>query len=241
MEQVIAALHDARSHGEPAQLVHGDVPAESAAAYAVAMAQVADVAGWKIGGANPWSRAVFDNQEVFVGPLAPHEISQDCETLSLAGLVAPLAEPEVILEIADPDGKTIAERFSRMGLGFEIPASVLPEMLKPVLMGQICDRAGAGHLWFSAVQPFDADRLSTPFEAQFAQNEGSPTVARSSNVIGGPLGAAEAFLNVARRYGLPVARGQWVATGGLCPAVPVTPGDQLRLDAWGDTLTLTCC
>ncbi|WP_215266027.1 hypothetical protein [Epibacterium ulvae] len=238
MEQVIAALNVARTNGEQARLESADLPADISAAYAVAMAQVAEVAGWKIGGANPWSRAVFDNQEVFVGPLKPSEVSLGCATLSLAGLVAPLGEPELMLEIADPQGKTAEERFSRMGLGIEIPASVLPDVLKPELMGQVCDRAGAGHLWISGLIQFDADRLSAPFDAQFTHNGAEPVVATSANVIAGPLGATEEFLMLAQRYAFPVASGQWIATGGLCPAVALQPGDQLRLTAWGEDLRL---
>ncbi|MQQ09586.1 hypothetical protein GFB49_14045 [Epibacterium sp. SM1979] len=238
LDRVALALRAARAKGCPAELVQVDLAVDPAQAYRIACAQVEAFGAWKIGGANPWSRAVFNNQEVFVGPLNITEVSVDSTEVSLAGLVAPLAEPEVMLEIADPNGHTPEARFSRMGLGIEIPASVLPETLKPELMGQICDRAGAGHLWIAAVQPFDAHRLSTTFAAQFALNNGEPADASSANVIGGPLGAAHEFLEIAKRHSLPVASGQWVATGGLCPAVAIKPGDQLRLAAWDDDLHL---
>ena len=81
----------------------------------------------------------------------------------------------------------------------------------------------------SQIHPFDKDRLQAPFEAQLIHNDADPVAASSRNVIGGPLGAAAEFLQLAQRYDLPVAAGQWVATGGLCPAVPLVPGDRLRL------------
>lgn len=235
MEQLVAALTQAREAGKPAMITTADLPETPQEAYAVSRAQVGDVAAWKIGGANPWSRKVFDNKEVFFGPLHPHEVFLERDTMPLGGLVAPLAEPEVMLEIADWTTEAPTERFSRMGLGFEIPAAVLPESLKPELLGQIVDRAGAGGLWIGAIQPFDAVALDRELTVQMTHNGGAPTAGSSANVIGSPLGAAAEFLTLARRYDMPVARGQWIATGGLCPAVPVRSGDRLTLrSAWGE-------
>ena len=56
--------------------------------------------------------------------LHPEELILDSASVSLAGLVGPLAEPEVMLEIADPKAKTPEMQFSRMALGLELPAAV---------------------------------------------------------------------------------------------------------------------
>ncbi|MFW8637103.1 hypothetical protein [Cribrihabitans pelagius] len=231
MNHLVSALLHARASGAAARLTAADLPSSAAEAYAAGLSQAAEPAAWKIGGANPWSRQVFANTEVFFGPLAPGEVAVETEALSLAGLHAPLAEPELMLELGDDPGA--AQPFRRMGLGFEIPASVLPEALKPALAGQMADRAGAGALWVGAVQAFDAARCGSTFVSQFRRNGGAAAAGCGANIIAGPLGAAQEFLGLARRYGMPLAPGQWIATGGLSPAVPAAPGDLLECSAMG--------
>ncbi|WP_109468757.1 hypothetical protein [Albibacillus kandeliae] len=234
---LLAALGQGRAAGAPSALDPAGLPETLAEAYGIAMAQAPEVAAWKIGGANPWSQKVFGNAEVFFGPLVPDELQvseAEAGALPLAGLCAPLAEPEIMLEIADPEAGT----FARMGLGFEIPASVLPEAAKPRLAGQVCDRAGAGALWIGAVRPFDGAALEAAFPVGFDHNGGAPVAGDSGNVKGGPVGAAREFLGLAARYGIAPAPGQWIATGGLCPAVAVRPGDRVGLDALGTRVEL---
>lgn len=231
-------LLKARENHTIAQMSGDDLPRDHTQAYACSLAQMEEIGAWKIGGANPWSRSVFENKEVFFGPLHPREIFLEDDRLPLEGLVAPLAEPEVMLEIGDPRSDCMAERFVRMGLGFEIPATVLPECLKPQLTAQISDRGGAGAVWISAIQPLDEDLLARGFEIQLSKNAAERVRGSSDNVINGPLGAAEEFLRLALQYKMPVTAGQWIASGGLCPAVPVSQGDVLKLEAWGQVLRL---
>lgn len=238
MTDLFHVLTAARAAATEAAVAPADLPADPATAYALALAGDRPVAGWKIGGANPWSREVFGNTEVFFGALYADEVFVETATLAVGGLHAPLAEPEVMLEIADPAAADPAAAFSRMGLGFEIPASVLPAACKTRLTGQIADRAGAGALWVGAVQPLDTARLDTAFVSEFRRNDDAPVPGRSTDVLGGPLGAAMEFLALARRHGATLAPGQWIATGGLNPAVAVAPGDRLHFDALGTPVAL---
>lgn len=233
MDLLLGRLQEARARGVEARIDPADLPATLAGAYAAGLAQAAQVAAWKIGGANPWSRAVFDNTEVFFGPLTPAEVAFDTARLAVAGLHAPLAEPEIMLELADPGNGALEQAFARMGLGFEIPASVLPAPVKTMLTGQIADRAGAGALWVGAVRRFDRELLETPFASVFRHNGGAPVAGGGGNIIGGPLGAVRDFLRLARHYGMPLRNGQWIATGGVNPAVAVAPGDRLEFEALG--------
>ncbi|KIC36435.1 hypothetical protein [Leisingera sp. ANG-M7] len=236
MLQLADVLQAARTQVKAARIAPEDLPPTAAAAYAVARQQAPQPAAWKIGGANPWSRQVFENAEVFFGPLAASEVAIETETLSLAGLHAPLAEPEIMLELGGDPAADMP--FSQMGLGFEIPASVLPEALKGKLAGQMADRAGAGALWISAVRPFEAEKFQAQFAASFRRNNEPAGEGGSANIIGGPLGAAQEFLQLARSYGMPLKEGQWVATGGLCPAIPAVAGDRLECSAMGMRVTL---
>lgn len=231
MTDFLQKLKDARCRGEEAAIEPGELPADPAAAYALALSDPAPVAAWKIGGANPWSRAALGNEEVFFGALFKDEFFVETASVAAGGLNSPLAEPEIMLEIADSDAATPEAAFARMGLGFEFPASVLPENCKTRLTGQILDRAGAGALWIGAVQPFDADCVERPFVSEFRHNDAAPVAGSSTDITGGPLGAALEFLGLARRYGAGLAPGQWIASGGLSPAVPVAPGDRLFLAA----------
>ncbi|MEM8541563.1 MAG: hypothetical protein AAGF25_11480, partial [Pseudomonadota bacterium] len=149
----------------------------------------------------------------------------------LKGLNAPLAEPEIMLELASSGAHDQKLGFSRMAIGFEIPASVLPDDLKPVLIGQVVDRAGAGVLWIADVRPFDRAILEMDFSSRVVLNNDKVSLGHSSNVLGGPVGAAEDFLQLAVLQGAPLSAGQWIATGGLSPAVPVSAGDCLRVSA----------
>lgn len=238
MTDLIRRLRDARATGSEAAVCTADLPADSDAAYALALTDDRRAAGWKIGGANPWSRKVFGNAEVFFGALLPEELFVDTPTVTVGGLNAPLAEPEIMLEIADPTAETPETAFSRMGIGFEIPATVLPAACKGLLTGQIVDRAGAGALWIGAVRPFDSAPFAMPFTTEFSHNDAAPVDGHSDNVLGGPLGAAMEFLGLARRHGAALAPGQWIATGGLNPAVAIAPGDRLSFTAMGQGVTL---
>lgn len=168
----------------------------------------------------------------------PSELQVETAELSLAGLHDPLAEPEVMLQLGQPDASRPEQLFGKMGLGFEIPASVLPPDAKSTLTGQIIDRAGAGALWVGAVQPFAADQILTPFSSQFYHNTSGPIVGSSSNITGGILGVAMEFIKLAQAHGYALRSGQWIATGGLSPAVSVSPGDRLAFSALGNTVEL---
>ena len=222
-------LLDARKNACEVPISQDDLPANLTQAYACSVAQVADVRAWKIGGANPWSQAVFKNSKVFFGPLEAREVFVEHNQIPIAGLVAPLVEPEVMLEIGDWSSENRRNRFPRMALGFEIPASVLPKALKSMLIAQVSDRAGAGAIWISKIQPLDEARISQGFEVEMEKNGKNLVVGHTENVISGPMGAAEEFLSLAIQHDMPLRSGQWIATGGLCPAVPVSRGDIVTL------------
>lgn len=235
MTDVIAKLVSARAAGRAAEFDAAELPETPEAAYKTVLPMVEKPAAWKIGGANPWSQKVFGNDDPFYGALVTDEVLFAPAQVPLGALHSPLAEPEIALEIAE-DGAPAP--FARMGLSLEIPASVLPDAAKTRLTGQIMDRAGAGALWIGAIRPFDSALLSTEFDTTFTHNDNEAVAGRKSNVLhGGPLGAALRFLDLARMHGAPLAPGQWIATGGLNPAVPVVPGDRIRFDALGDTIT----
>ncbi len=233
--RVRALLAKARADGVAAALVDSDLPQTVDEAYAIALDGVsADaVSAWKIGGANPWSQAVFNNAELFFGALWPHEVMTSGQAFSLDGLVAPLAEPEIMLEIGAWPPRADTSLFSRMALGIEIPATVLPDAIKTRLACQALDRAGAGGLWVGEAVPFDGARLTADSPARYRLVGEDWREGRASHVFGGPLGSALLFLGQAMRRGAPLRSGQWIATGGMAPATRVKPGDRIEAEAAG--------
>lgn len=221
-----AELEAARCEGREAKIEVSDLPAYLAEAYALAFSLLPakDVAAWKIGGANPWSQAAFGNDLPFFGALSRRELLIETTPVDLKGLVAPLAEPEIMLELGEfPDEEGNAT-FSRMGLGVEIPASVLPADARQTLAGQVVDRAGAGLIWVGDIRAYDEKALDGVI-VHYGKSGGELVEGGSHNVIGGPSGAVRAFLKLARSLGAPLAPGQWIATAGLVRAVPVASGD----------------
>ncbi len=236
MAELLGELKAAREQKREAKVSSADLPQSLSEAYAWILPQASQAVAWKIGGANPWSRAVFSNTEVFFGPLMSSELLVETAELSLAGLHAPLAEPEMMLRLGDLGAEAPGCLFDKIGFGFEIPASVLPEPAKGELTGQIIDRAGAGALWVGGVQPFAEEWFSSDFESEFRHNDGELVGGGSRNIIGGPLGAAREFVRLAKTHGYVLKPGQWIASGGLSPAVSVSPGDRLTFVALGKTV-----
>lgn len=228
-------LAKARQAGQLAEFDAALLPDDPGPAHAAALGAIdtSRIAAWKIGGANAWSQQVFGNAELFYGALLTEETTGDTEHYALDRLVAPRAEPEIMLEIAQWPPAPDAPLFSRMSLGFEIPATVLPVAARSALCGQILDRAGAGGLWLGRAQPFDGAMLCDEMAVSFRLNDKNPQTGRGADVFGGPLGSALLFLGQALRRNAPLRAGQWIATGGLVPSCPIQPGDRIEARAGG--------
>lgn len=224
-------LQTARREVRVANVAVDQLPADLADAYRFAFTLMAadDVAAWKIGGANPWSQAAFGNSDPFFGALSRNELLINTPSVDISTLYQPLAEPEIMLEIGSlPDDEGRAT-FSRIGLGVEIPASVLPDDAKQQLSGQIVDRAGAGLIWVGNIQPFN-EKMLGGLTVRFGKISEDLTEGGSHNVVNGAAGAVQAFLRIAKALGAPLAQGQWIATAGLVKAISVSPGDTVVVE-----------
>ena len=107
-----------------------------------------------------------------------------------------------------------------------------------MLVGQISDRAGAGKLWISDPIDFDPVRIAG-LSLRYGKLGSPLTEGSSRNVIGGPLGATQNTVQAALRYGAPFRAGQWIASGGLVPAVEVARGDIMVMESSLGALRLT--
>ncbi len=230
---LINELQSARQDLRFADIDRSGLPTTLEQAYDFAVGSLPAVAGWKIGGVNAWSQSAFGNHELFVGPLISDEIHIGTQALEIDNLFAPLAEPEIVLEVGRAPSVDSLSQFSRIGLGIEVPTSALPPDLRSNLMAQIVDRAGAGALWVGQLWPFTPDECPNDFQFQFSHNDSEPQRGTSTSVIGGPIAVARDMIRLASVYGWPVQSGQLIACGGLCRAVPIKAGDVLTFSALG--------
>lgn len=230
LEDLSQKLRDARSAGREADVALSELPDNLADAYRFALSTVEDMAGaWKLGGVNPWSQRMFANTELFFGPLAANEVFHNTKEMPVSNLNQPLAEVEIALKIGNWPPNDATPLFTEMAIAVEIPATVLPQPAKGTLLGQVSDRAGAGALWLGEPQAFDATLLMSPIAIELCHDGGVTQEGSSSNILATPLGAAFEFLALTLKYGVPLRQGQWIATGGLCPASPVAANSTLTI------------
>ena len=230
MQSPLDVIDAARRAGQKAALGPENLPPDRAAAYQMALAQVDRPLAWKIGASNHWSRMAFGIDHIFFGPLTGSEVRLGGDSLDLSGLVEPLVEPEIVVQIADPDAPNIRGFVSAIELGLEIPATVLPEHLKGHLNAQIVDRAGVGALWVETGMNLEPACLDNPITGSFQHNNESATSWSSANLTGTVRDILSEFRSLAHLYGARLNRGQWIATGGVCKPVPVVPADVLTLE-----------
>jgi 2-keto-4-pentenoate hydratase len=223
-------LTTARAQSTVVDISQDELPRKLPDAYAVGLEQCPEVAAWKLGGVNEWSQKVFDNARPFFGPLSPVEVHVGSESVPIGHLVSPLAEPEVAVQLGTPDNDSGRLSLAALGLAVEIPASVLPDGPKALLCGQISDRAGAGALWIRPVEQADTGLINDEIEVSFRLNHQNADQCSSTQVLGGIITVLNSFFDQAEAYGITLKPGQWIATGGLVPAKPVVPGDEITLE-----------
>ena len=226
-------LLNARTGSREADITVAQLPLSEREAYGIAISQCPKVAAWKLGGVNPWSQKVFANKEAFFGPLSAAELFLETREVSIDHLVGPLAEPELAVQIGDWQSSDPRAQIQAIGIGVEVPASVLPAAPKGELLGQITDRAGAGCLWIGCIQDCDDRVLTEQIEIEVAFGGEEPVECSTATLLGGVRSVLASFRRQARDLAMPVQRGQWIATGGLCPARPAHPGLGIAVSGLG--------
>ena len=199
--------------------------------------------GWKIGFTN---RTIWDEYGVHApiwGPIYDSTVqavdpAEGPTPCSLASLVEPRIEPEIVLRIAAPPRPDMDERallscIDAVGHGVEIVQSVFPgwkfQASAPVAAFALhgCYRHGP----LVAVSPGDRQdwlaRLSD-FEMALFRDEQEVDRGRAANVLDGPLSALRHFVRGLSEQPLPngLRPGDLVTTGTVTRAFPVHAGER---------------
>lgn len=238
-----AALDGARSI-EPITARHPEF--DLTAAYAVARlvhrARVEEGArplGRKIGFTNPDMWVVFGVHQ----PIWGHVYDTTVEflpdtgaTCSLAGLVEPRIEPEIVFRFRTAprpgDGPAeLLDAIEWVAQGFEIVQSHCPGW-KFQAADTVADGSLHGRLLVGPPRPvkgLGANVLATlqTFELDLACNDRPVETGRGSNVLGSPLAAVAHLLDVlaGQPESPPLQAGEIVTTGTLTRAYPVQPAE----------------
>lgn len=214
------------------------------------------VTGRKIGFTNPslWEKAglgrpvwgnMFEETVTRAGPAG------ETPAASMAGSVEPKIECEVVVVLRSvPErgdrGAAVARHVAEIGLGFEIVDSPYPGWnMTPadaVAAGGLHHRLAVGPLVpvtdpEAAVAAMAALTVSMT-RAPAADPAAAEHVADGEGrmVLGNPLDAVAALVEMAADHGSPLAAGEVVTTGSLTPPLPAVAGELYRAEAGGGAL-----
>ncbi|MYG75437.1 MAG: hydratase, partial [Acidobacteria bacterium] len=214
------------------------------------------VIGRKIGFTNPslWEKAglgrpvwgnMYEETVTRAGPAG------ETPAGSMAGSVEPKIECEVVVVLRSvPErgdrGAAVARHVAEIGLGFEIVDSPYPGWnMTPadaVAAGGLHHRLAVGPLVpvtdpEATVAAMAALTVSMT-RAAAADPKAAEHVADGEGrmVLGNPLDAVAALVEMAADHGSPLAAGEVVTTGSLTPPLPAVAGELYRAEAGGGAL-----
>lgn len=214
-----------------------DLPLTLDAAYqAMAHALIGRTpGGWKLGGTNAATQEAFATKTLYCGPLLTDQIVQPFQTSdAYQNLLSPVFEPEISVCLAtiDPGSDQL---FSVAKWSLEIPNSALTHDDGPDLIALIADHCAPGLLLLGGdAAPSIQQDLSLFIDGRKVETGSTAWLVSPLDQI------VRDFLTLAQRYDLPIEPGQWVATGGLCPAQPFKPESDIALKTQDTTLLSWC-
>lgn len=228
-----------RPDGPPASfftLSPGDLAETLDDAYAAVAARVNasehSVAAWKMGGSTASTRDVFDVKTPYFGPLYDFEVFVGQARVALT-LAEAKAEPEIAVRVdatgADVDAWAIA---------VELPSSPIENLLDLGVKALIADRCAAGALVVGQPCPI-ADIPKDRLKVQLLDGNAVLTKGYMATLLEDPVSLARECLMELKKHGFRSAPGQWIATGGLGPCVPVSRASHLKLVSPSGSISFT--
>jgi 2-oxo-3-hexenedioate decarboxylase len=176
-----------------------------------------------------------------------HSLAEIDEGFSLAGLVEPRIEPEIVFRLAsrptsDMDETALLDCVDWVAHGFEIVQSIFPgwKFAAPDTVAAFGLHGalliGPHHSIGAQIEDWTR-RLST-FEIDLNRNGTVADRGRAANVLGGPASALRYLVGILSRDQInpPLAAGEIVTTGTLTRALPVSAGETWTTDLTGVAL-----
>ena len=197
----------------------GHWPTLKAAYDAVRAGMAEPVAAWKLGGTNAATRTAFGIDHLYFGPLFAAEILPHGGTLR-----APMLQCQVEIEIALRIGQTGPDAWC---FAAELPVSALRDPARAGIAALVADRCGAGALVLGpeyAIAPGD-----WPGEITLCIDGRPAARGNASVLLSDPAIIARDFIARAGNLGFAPEPGQWIATGGLTPCIPIPRRGQISI------------
>jgi len=177
--------------------------------------------GWKLGGTNHASRQAFDVSELYYGALSGAEILTSPDRAPNLPLADLRGEVELALRIgADGQGH------DAWCVALEMPSSPITDMLGLGVRALVADRCAAGALLLG---PLQTGPLPDACALVLEQDGVVLDRAGLENLIAPPAQLLTDFLTMGRAHNLPLAPGQWVATGGITACCDLREGGRVRV------------
>jgi 2-keto-4-pentenoate hydratase len=202
------------------------------AVSAMARAEPHRWAAWKLGGTNHTSRAAFGVSRCYFGPIYSQELRFVAPGRTFTTPAHPLAELKGEVELAlrlGPDGRTP----DAWAVALEMPASPILNLLQAGVAALVADRCAAGALLVGTVRPIATGSPLPDFRTiRFTQECDGTEVAAGTvadDLVATPTELLAEFLELAHLHNMPVAAGQWVATGGITPCIPYAAGQRVKV------------
>jgi 2-keto-4-pentenoate hydratase len=178
---------------------------------------------WKLGGTNQNTRAAFQTNDAYWGGLHPSEILEPNCSLNFNDLIAPLAEPEIVLVFARDICPTPLRRRSSdlfgllawVSVAIEIPDSVLAVPKVAGLLSLIADRCGAGRLLVGPqLEPAKLFELEAS-TVEFTASNGQINRGHGNWILGGVMSSITTAIHEMGRFGISIPAGTLISVGGL--------------------------
>jgi 2-keto-4-pentenoate hydratase len=197
-------------------------------------ARLGTIGGWKLGGTNLSTRIAFSTVELYCGPIFTDSIFNVADKIVLPeNVCSPVGELEVCFRLnegvqghrfQDCSPQQALNFVTSMHLGIEMPwtAFSFPDEGLKALIADCC---ASGPLILS--NAIGIPEVFTDNPVVLGIRSGELSRGSTADIIGGPLEALSNFFELSTRLNLDISAGQFIATGGCCPCVPLPFGETI--------------
>jgi len=198
------------------------------------------VVAWKLGGTTAFTRALFQVDNVYMGPLLEGELSTvSTSVLQLPDLPVLAGEAEIALRLRDAGANMPyavkldpIDAFDAWAVGVEFPYSVFSDLPDAGIGALLADRCAAGSLVlgneYEGIPPGE-------FCISIILDNGRIAEGNQDALLMSPVEAALEFRHIALEAGFELKPGQWVTTGGVTKCLPLDGIHSLTLKLDGET------
>lgn len=174
------------------------------------------IAAWKLGGTTHSTKALFNVDQLYFGPLYAQEIYGHGDRVDLT-----LAESKVEIELAARINASV-DGADSWCLCAELPSSPIADMPSAGASALVSDRCAAGALVLGPQADTSyANGLASADAIELRVNGTCVASGSLSALTTLPHAIVRDFLHLAPQHGFHPQPGQWIATGGLTPCVEV--------------------